>query len=150
MSEAITLDLLAIGERIRGLRKKRTQQEFADLLGASRMSVVRYEAGARTPDAEFLVNLHRVTGADVVWVLTGDGAAPPDAAPVLTAEEQLLLDYFRAAGPVIRRAALGALVGAAPGGGIQQSGPGIVGNISGGQQVVGNNNVTVGGRIKKR
>ena len=133
MTSPLSLDLLAIGERIRTLRGPRTQAEFAEQLGSSRMSVVRYEAGSRTPDAEFLCNLCELTGADAVWLLTGKGERPKLAAIALTAEEQVLLDYFRAAAPAVRRAALGALIGAAPGG------------QSGGVHVVGNGNVA-GGR----
>lgn len=56
-------------------------------------------------------------GADVLYILTGSRAGP--APLVLTAEELTLLDYFRDASKEVRRAALGALLGAsAPAGAV--------------------------------
>ena len=48
-------------------------------------------------------------GVDAQFVLTGER---DESAPVLSAEEQTMLEYFRAASPAIRRAAMGALLGA--------------------------------------
>jgi hypothetical protein len=55
----------------------------------------------------------------VRYILIGDRIGPPPL--VLTAEEQTMLDYFREASKEVRRAALGALLGAsAPAGGATQ------------------------------
>ena len=54
--------------------------------------------------------LLEVAGADVNYILTGERDGP---APVtLSAEEETMLAYFREASKEVRRAALGALLGA--------------------------------------
>ncbi|MFS4552631.1 helix-turn-helix domain-containing protein [Comamonas resistens] len=99
------------GARIRALRGKATQGEFADQMGVNRKTVERWESGERLPDGQSLLALMAVFGADVNYILTGK--KPSDAGPSLSAEESTLLDYFRAANPEVRRAAMGALLGAA-------------------------------------
>jgi transcriptional regulator with XRE-family HTH domain len=84
------LDTKEIGRRIRSLRGGATQQEFADRLAVGRTSIVRYEAGERTPDAEFIARAHSVLGADPIWLLTGCGEVP-----VLSPDESALLDNYR-------------------------------------------------------
>ena len=78
--------------------------------------------------------LLEVAGADVNYILTGERDGP---APVtLSAEEETMLAYFREASKEVRRAALGALLGAsAPVGGGQQ-----VNSASGAVQVLGSKN----------
>lgn len=49
-------------------------------------------------------------GVDAGYVLTGQRSQK--MSPALSAEEQTMLDYFRSASPAVRRAALGALIGA--------------------------------------
>lgn len=85
------LDKTGIGERIRALRGDSTQKEFASRVGVGRTSVVRYEAGERTPDAEFIAKLNEVLGVDPMWLLTGEEAK---AAP-LKPDEAALLDNYR-------------------------------------------------------
>jgi transcriptional regulator with XRE-family HTH domain len=109
----ILIDPLEVGARIKLLRGDSTQTEFADFVGASRVSVARYEAGARTPDAEFLLRLHVRFGIDMAWVLTGVESDERISAPRLSAEEEVLLDRWRSASKPVRNAALGALIGAA-------------------------------------
>lgn len=48
----------------------------------------------------------------MLYILTGEREGP--APEVLTSEERVMLDYFRQASPQIRKAALGALLSAAP------------------------------------
>lgn len=79
-----------IGLRIKQLRGKMTQQEFADLLGLGRVTVTRYENGSRTPDAEFIAKSNAILGVDPIWLLTGMGTSP-----VLNSRESALLDNYR-------------------------------------------------------
>lgn len=74
---------------------------------------VNYEAGERAPDTNYMAAI-AAAGADVLFILTGSRAGP--APLVLTAEEQTMLDYFRGASKEVRRAALGALLGASAAG----------------------------------
>jgi transcriptional regulator with XRE-family HTH domain len=86
-----------------------SQQALADRCGIAARSQRNYESGERLPDAAYLTALVEV-GADVLYILTGkQNFTPP---PTLSAEEQTLLDYFRQASKEVRRAALGALLGA--------------------------------------
>lgn len=94
------LDKLAIGVRIRSIRADMTQKDFADRLGVGRTSVVRYEGGERTPDAEFIAKAYAVFGIDPIWLLTGVGAGTPS----LTREESALLDNFRHSPPEAQKA----------------------------------------------
>lgn len=94
------LDRVEIGARIRQLRGDMTQKELADRLGVGRTSVVRYEAGERTPDAEFIAKAHSVLGVDPIWLLTGAGTGVPQ----LTSEESALLDNFRHSPPAAQKA----------------------------------------------
>lgn len=94
------LDRVEIGSRIRQVRGDMTQKDFADRLGIGRTSVVRYEAGERSPDAEFIAKAHAVLGIDPIWLLTGLGVG----APALTPEETALLDNFRHSPPAAQKA----------------------------------------------
>jgi transcriptional regulator with XRE-family HTH domain len=64
--------LSAIGDRLRRERERLglSQTDFAALAGASKRAQIRYEAGERSPDAEYLARLAR-HGVDVLWVITG-------------------------------------------------------------------------------
>ncbi|REG68294.1 hypothetical protein C8E07_1396 [Paracidovorax citrulli] len=75
--------------------------------GISREMWSKYEAGAE-PGARVLAAVG-AAGVDTQYVLTGEreGAGSP-----LTPEEQMLLSYFRDASKEVRKAALGALLGA--------------------------------------
>lgn len=73
---------------------------------------MNYEAGKRAPDANYMAAI-ATAGADVLYILTGSREGPAPLA--LTAEEQTMLDYFREASKEVRRAALGALLGASAG-----------------------------------
>jgi transcriptional regulator with XRE-family HTH domain len=59
------------GAELKRIRGKLTQQEFADLMGVSRNTVVRYENNDRPPDAEYLFKLNLVFRADPTRVLLG-------------------------------------------------------------------------------
>lgn len=86
----------SIGTRIREVRGRLTQQQFADLLGVGRVSVARYETGARVPDAEFIQVLNEKLGVDPIWLLTGKGPPPGEQAFVLQDGEATLLAGYRA------------------------------------------------------
>lgn len=144
---------ISIGERLKEEREAmdKTQSDFAEIAaaagvpGATRQSQAKYEKGLASPSAAYLSAI-ALRGVDVHYVLTGerDRAQP---APTLTAEEETMLGYFRDASKEVRRAALGALLGA--------SAP-VRGHASGsGQNIVGDNAIQIGSvggkaRIKNR
>ena len=108
---------ISIGERLKEEREAlgKTQGDFASIAeqagvpGATRQSQAKYEKGLAAPSAAYLSAMASA-GVDVRYVLTGDREFEP--APALSAEEQLMLQYFREAVPAVRKAALGALMGA--------------------------------------
>lgn len=83
------------------------QDEMAAVCGVSREMWGKYERGAAMPGAEVLGAL-ATHGADVRYVLTGEREGTKPVA--LTAEERLMLEYFRDASPAIRKAAMAALL----------------------------------------
>jgi transcriptional regulator with XRE-family HTH domain len=62
-----------IGERIKELRDNEAQGKFADRLGVSRNTVMRYENGDRQPDAIFITTLCKAYNVNANWLLTGEG-----------------------------------------------------------------------------
>lgn len=103
--------LVSIGERLREERVRigLNQTAFGEAGGVTKKSQMLYEGGERAPDATYLAAVG-AAGADVRYILTGQREGPPQVC--LSAEEQTLLSYFRAASSEVRRAAIGALVGA--------------------------------------
>lgn len=105
-----------ISDRIREAREGLglSQQVMADRCGIAARSQRNYESGERLPDAAYLAAA-AAAGADIRYIVTGqrDGPAPV----VLTAEEQLLLGYFRDASRELRKAALGVLLSGTAGNG---------------------------------
>lgn len=64
-----------IGERLLELRGEKTREEFAEIVGMHHSSVGNYERGDRKIDVDTLILLHERTGADLNWLLTGEGSA---------------------------------------------------------------------------
>lgn len=105
---------MSIADRLRGERERLSlnQEQLAAAAGVSARSVISWEQGAGGgPKASALASLAEV-GVDVRYVITGSRDYVPP--PPLTAEEQTLVAYYRAAEPAVRKAALGALLGANP------------------------------------
>jgi transcriptional regulator with XRE-family HTH domain len=96
----------------------KTQSDFAAIAaaagvpGATRQSQAKYEKGLAMPSAAYL-SVIATAGVDVLYILTGSREGP--APEALTAEERVMLDYFRQASAPVRKAALGALLSSAPG-----------------------------------
>ena len=62
-----------IGERIRQLRGKVPQADFGVKFGLSRNTVMRYESGARDPDAGLILALCQEYNINAHWLITGEG-----------------------------------------------------------------------------
>lgn len=82
------------GARIRALRGSATQSEFAERLGVNRKTVERWEAGERLPDGQSLLALMTVCGADVNFILTGQGRQPVAPEAGLSKRAQALLANY--------------------------------------------------------
>lgn len=71
-----------VGERIRAVRGKRTQTEFAKALGVKKQNYIsRYERG-RIPSPDLLVRIAEMGRVSIDWLLTGKrGGSKAVAAP---------------------------------------------------------------------
>ncbi len=68
----------AIGQRLAYVRGRRTQEEFAGVLGVHKNTYGGYERGANEIGALALVSLY-LEGWDLNWLLTGEGRERLDA-----------------------------------------------------------------------
>lgn len=93
-----------IGERLREERTRlgQSQELLGEAGGVRKQAQLKYESGERSPDAAYLERVAAV-GVDVLYVLTGERAGSLPAG--LSAEEQLLVESYRAL-PVARRKAV--------------------------------------------
>jgi len=103
---------MSIGDRLRSERENLglSQPKFAAIAGTTKQTLFSWESGKTAPDGFQLAAL-AAAGVNVLYILTGEREGPEPE--VLTSEERVMLDYFRQASPQVRRAALGALLGAA-------------------------------------
>lgn len=76
-----------IGKRLRDLFPDKKNAEIARILGVPRNTLGRYLTGERLPTSESLLLIHRATGADLQWFLTG---VRSDA----SAEKELLSQFL--------------------------------------------------------
>lgn len=99
------------GARLKAERKRLAfnQQQAADTVGVTREHWGRCERGQAVLGGEALAAF-AAAGGNVQYVLAGEQLGENSAR--LTAEEQTVLAFYRQASLEVRRAALGALVGA--------------------------------------
>lgn len=104
---------MGVADRFKSERERLalTQPRVAELTGVGKTTVINWEKALSSPTAVQLSALSEV-GLDVLYVVTGQRAGGVKPAPTLTAEEETMLGYFRDASREVRRAALGALLGA--------------------------------------
>lgn len=72
------MDLSRLGTRIKQMREKRRlrQADVAAALRLSAQAVSKWERGENAPDIAILVQLSRVLGVSVEWILSGNEAEP--------------------------------------------------------------------------
>jgi transcriptional regulator with XRE-family HTH domain len=66
-----SLDLRAMGSRIRALRGKVLQKEFAVRIGISQGQLSKIESGRLAPTVEILARLANEFGKSLDWIVTG-------------------------------------------------------------------------------
>jgi transcriptional regulator with XRE-family HTH domain len=87
-----------VGERIRAVRGKKTQTEFAKALGVKKQNYIsRYERG-RIPSPDLLVQIARMGRVSIDWLLTGKPGRAGAASPLKRVEAQEQHDRQRARG----------------------------------------------------
>ena len=67
------IDLRAIGRRIRQLRGRATQKDFARALRISQAQLSKYELGQSAPPLGVLAKLAERLGRSVDWIVRGEG-----------------------------------------------------------------------------
>ena len=68
-----TIDLVAIGKRIRQIRGFELRQaDFAKMLGITQGQFSKYELGQSAPPLEILLKLKAHSGKSTDWILTGE------------------------------------------------------------------------------
>ena len=71
---------IEVGERIRAVRGKQTQTEFAEVLGVKKQNYIsRYERG-RIPSPDLLVRIAEIGRVTTDWLLTGERGGARGAA----------------------------------------------------------------------
>ena len=97
---------VSIGNRLVEERKRLKIKQVALIAktGISKTTQVAYESNRRHPNADYLVELHKL-GFDVLYILTG---LITRSAPIATAHKSLI-DAFDAAPRILKTAALAVL-----------------------------------------
>lgn len=71
----------AVGARMKQARKDLgwTQMEMADYIGTSQSTLNRMEVGSRFPDVFQVAEVARVSGYQLLWLITGEGIPKYDS-----------------------------------------------------------------------
>jgi transcriptional regulator with XRE-family HTH domain len=64
--------LREIGDRLRFVRKNRTQKEFASQYGIPQGTLSKFECGKLEPGIAFLTEVSKREGVSINWILTGE------------------------------------------------------------------------------
>ncbi|WP_232550618.1 helix-turn-helix domain-containing protein [Klebsiella pneumoniae] len=101
---------MSLGARLKEERKRLgfNQSEFAELVGSSYKSQLRWEKDESSPSADAL-NIWAGIGLDVLYVVTGQRSADLPSrlnVPKMSQEKQELMDAFDNMSPEQRRAIL--------------------------------------------
>ena len=99
---------MRLGERIKKARKgKETQAELAEQIGVHEMTIRRWEAGERYPDADMLQKLAAALGTSVSYLM-GETDDPQSSVPVdklsshhLVEGKNVMLPMADSAAPVV-------------------------------------------------
>lgn len=102
-----------IGKRLKEERERLglSQTDFSALAGAAKRTQIDWEKEVSSPTAGQLATFARA-GADVRYIITGERDGPEPE--VLTSDERLMLDRYRASPQPLRDAALRVLLGESP------------------------------------
>ncbi len=130
-----------LGNRLREERERvgMTQPVFAEAAGAKKRTLIDWEKGVSSPTAMQLEALAEI-GVDVLYVLTGERAT--GLPPGLSAEEQLLVESYRALPVAKRKTLLADLLTGAAGKPVARRTSGV--------SVTGNNNRSAGGNYNEK
>jgi transcriptional regulator with XRE-family HTH domain len=81
---------MAVGEKIRNLRKhKNTQAQLAEAIGVHEMTLRRWEAGSRVPNADDLKKLAAALNTSVAYLMDETDNPEPLKAKILSLSENI-------------------------------------------------------------
>lgn len=117
---------MPIGKRLREERERLglSQPAFAAVAGTTKQTLFSWETGKTAPDGFQLAAL-ATTGADVLYILTGQragGASAPPPPRAVSEGDRILLDNFHAAPAQVQAGVKTALGAFAPGAGSARRG----------------------------
>lgn len=81
--------LLTLGDRLRRLRGKRTQQDIADILGISRARYSHYENNHVEPDHELLKKMSSLYQVTTDYLLSGVGVQKTNGSAYALPESEI-------------------------------------------------------------
>ena len=76
----------SLAERLKAVRGKIPQAEFAELVGIHKSSWGRYERGESEPSSSDLIKICSIFGVFPEWILLGVGPMHPDDTPAVQQE----------------------------------------------------------------
>ena len=99
---------MSVAERLKEERERTglSQEAFGAVGGVKKLTQFNYESGKRSPDAEYLGAISKIS-VDVTYIVTGIRSASS-----LDDNERILLNSYRAAPNALKNAALGVLLSA--------------------------------------
>ena len=115
---------MGISDRIREERQRLglSQEQLGAIAGVRKQAQLTYEKGDRHTDTLYLAAIAE-TGADVLYILTGQragGASAPPPPRAVSEGDRILLDNFHAAPAQVQAGVKTALGAFAPGGGARR------------------------------
>jgi transcriptional regulator with XRE-family HTH domain len=72
---------MSIGDRIKQIRGRIPQKEFAMTIGVAQNTLGGYERGERIPNADVIVSISKEFGIAYDWLLVGDGPMQSKQSP---------------------------------------------------------------------
>ena len=88
--------------------------EFGGVAGVTKQAVINYEKGDRSPDGRFFAAI-AASGADVLYILTGQRSKPVAPQELLSEGDRIFLDNLHAAPAEVQRGVKITLDAFAPG-----------------------------------
>ena len=86
-------------------RLKHNQVQMAELVGATKRSVIDWEKDLASPKADYLMR-YAAVGVDVLYVLTGQRVVPTESSTrVLRPDQEALLDNYEHSDEIAKQAA---------------------------------------------
>lgn len=93
-----------------------TLVEFGAIAGVTKQALINYEKGTRSPDGRFFAAI-AASGADVLYILTGQRSQPVAPQELLPESDRILLDNYHHASPGVQAGVRSTLGDFAPQGG---------------------------------